>query len=150
MSPMRKECATRKDLQEEAVRLRATLHPRKDGEGATLITLSGDLGAGKTSFTKAVASAFGVKEQVTSPTFVLEKIYALPEGEDFSQLVHIDAYRLSGGDALSALGFDEIMRDTKNLVLLEWPERIADALPPAEVKIVFEVLSDERRAIHYE
>jgi len=145
---MRKECANLDDLQKEANNLKEMLHPSNDG--ATLITLSGDLGTGKTAFTKALARAFGVTAQVTSPTFVLEKIYTLPSDKIFSHLVHIDAYRLTSGNALSQLGFDEIMHNPKNLVLLEWPERVVDALPTPDMEIAFEILSDESHAIQYE
>ena len=94
---------------------------------ATLIALSGDLGAGKTAFTKAVAKVLGVSEEVTSPTFVLEKIYQLA-GKQWKHLIHIDAYRLEGGHELLAIGFDGIYRDAGNLILLEWPEKVPSAL----------------------
>ena len=117
--------------------------------GATLVTLSGNLGAGKTAYTKALARALGVSETVTSPTFVLEKIYALPEGAPFARLVHIDAYRLEAGADLAPLGFDEIMRDSGNLVLLEWPEKVQDALPKAAHSIAIHVLPSGGRTITY-
>ena len=106
-------------------------------------------GAGKTAFSKVVASVLGVEETVTSPTFVLEKIYALPEGKDFERLVHIDAYRLESGSDLAPLGFDELMRDEKNLVLLEWPEKVAEALPVPALRISFETLPDDSRVMTY-
>jgi len=118
--------------------------------GATLVTLSGELGAGKTAFTKEVAKALGVEEVVTSPTFVLEKIYALPSKvghpmSDFKQFIHIDAYRLDSATDLAPLGFDEVMKDPSNLIFLEWPERVAEGLPPATVNIAFSVLPDHSR-----
>lgn len=116
------------ELEKEAAALVDRLSPQNDG--ATLVTLSGDLGAGKTAFTKALAKALGIEESVTSPTFVLEKIYALPAAAKFARLIHIDAYRLGSSAELPALGFDELMKDTANLVVLEWPERVADALAP--------------------
>ena len=136
------------EFEEEAARFAGALIP--SAEGATLITLSGDLGAGKTAFTKVVARSFGVGETVNSPTFVLEKIYALEAGKPFAHLVHIDAYRLENGSDLGPLGFDEVMEDSGNLVLLEWPEKVADALSayPAK-KISIEVLADDARRITY-
>lgn len=118
-------------------------------ESATLVTLSGELGAGKTAFVKAVAKALGVTEVVTSPTFVLEKIYALPAASRFTKLVHIDAYRLEKGDTLAPLRFDELMTDSKNLIMLEWPERVSEALPKAMVTISIEVLPGGGRKITY-
>ena len=117
--------------------------------GATLITLSGELGAGKTSFAQAVAKELGVLEPVTSPTFVLMKEYPLPEGSAFSRLVHIDAYRLKGGTELPATGFFERMQDPRTLVLLEWPEMVADALPVPRAAITIGILPDRSRTLAY-
>jgi len=108
------------------------LRPR--AHEATLITLSGELGAGKTAFVKATAKALGVEDVVNSPTFVLEKIYALSD-QPFKRLIHIDAYRLESGAGLAPLRFDELMKDPHTLVMLEWPEKVADGLPQAAVSI---------------
>ncbi|HEX8946638.1 MAG TPA: tRNA (adenosine(37)-N6)-threonylcarbamoyltransferase complex ATPase subunit type 1 TsaE [Candidatus Paceibacterota bacterium] len=140
--------ATIEDLEKEAARFALSLSPR-EGK-ATLVTLSGELGAGKTAFTKAVAKALGVTEPVTSPTFVLEKIYPLAPSMAFERLVHIDAYRLETDNSLAALGFAERMADPKNIILFEWPEQVADALPEPAVHISFEILPDESRKITYE
>jgi len=151
MRVMEKTITTLAELEEEAARFVASLVP---SERATLVTLSGELGAGKTAFTKAVAWELGVEEIVTSPTFVLEKIYALPTTVDghavsFKRLVHIDAYRLEKGSALSVLGFNELMQDSGNLVMLEWPERVADALPEPVVRISIATEADDVRTIMY-
>jgi tRNA threonylcarbamoyladenosine biosynthesis protein TsaE len=135
------------ELEAEAERFVSSLAPRT--RGATLVTLSGELGAGKTAFTKAVARALGVKETVNSPTFVLEKTYKL-FGGNFKNLIHIDAYRLESGNDLAPLGFDEIMKAARNLILLEWPEKVADALPIPDIKISFTPLPDGSRTISYD
>lgn len=137
---------TLEDLQAEATALAGRLAPQSDR--ATLVTLSGELGAGKTSFTQALARAYGIEEHVTSPTFVLEKIYQLPEGQSFKRLAHIDAYRLKGGVELAPLGFDELMKDPGTLIVLEWPEMVADGLPAADVSIQLAV-HDESRTLTY-
>jgi tRNA threonylcarbamoyl adenosine modification protein YjeE len=134
-------------LEAVAARFVSTLAPAK--AGATLITLSGQLGAGKTAFTKAVARVLGVEEVVSSPTFVLEKIYQLAPDKPFRRLIHIDAYRLETGSDLTPLGFDELMKDEGNLILLEWPEKVSDALPAPAVNISIEVLADDTRKIVY-
>lgn len=134
------------ELAVEATRVMAGLAPR--AQGATLVTLSGGLGAGKTAFTQTIARAFGVVEPVTSPTFVLEKIYELPKGP-FKRLVHIDAYRLNGVEELAPLGFDEVMRDPGNLILLEWPERVEGALPDPTARITFALHPDGSRTLSY-
>lgn len=133
-------------LQDEAASFASSLMPKESG--ATLVTLTGELGAGKTSFTQAVARALGIEESVTSPTFVLEKVYELA-GNGFKRLVHIDAYRLESGAALRPLGFDELMQDKHNLILLEWPERVQDALPEADTRITLEVMPDTSRKLTY-
>ncbi|HFC10816.1 MAG TPA: tRNA (adenosine(37)-N6)-threonylcarbamoyltransferase complex ATPase subunit type 1 TsaE [Candidatus Kaiserbacteria bacterium] len=147
---MEKRCATLDDLEKETTRFVESLV--LGAEKATLVTLSGELGAGKTAFVKGIAKALGVTNRVTSPTFVLEKKYRLPSisGENkFKNLVHIDAYRLENGSALSTLGFDELMSNPKNLILLEWPEQVSDALPKPSVHIEIKILPDESRNILY-
>jgi tRNA threonylcarbamoyladenosine biosynthesis protein TsaE len=110
---------------------------------ATVVTLSGVLGAGKTTFVQGMARALGVEETVTSPTFVLEKIYQI-EGKKFTHLVHIDAYRLKGAHELEMLGWKELLADPGNLILLEWPERVAEAIPQDAIRITFDIHGDER------
>lgn len=134
------------DLEEEAQKFASTLHPKQDS--ATLVTLSGNLGAGKTAFTQAVARTLGVLEPVTSPTFVLAKSYEL-SGKEFSKLVHIDAYRLTEGKDLKALDFAQTLKDAQTLVLLEWPEMVEDGLPQADVAITLTVRTDTERDIVY-
>lgn len=144
---MEKRVQNLSELETEAVRFVSSLSPQN--EKATLVTLSGELGAGKTAFTKAVAKEFGVEETVTSPTFVLEKIYQLPQGKVFKRLVHIDAYRLESGSELAPLGFGELMQDGNNLILLEWPEKVADGLPTPSMKISIAVHDDGSRTLLY-
>jgi tRNA threonylcarbamoyladenosine biosynthesis protein TsaE len=135
------------ELTDEASSFVTSLIPRT--RGATLVTLSGELGAGKTAFTKAIAIACGVKETVTSPTFVLEKIYTLPPSAQFKRLVHIDAYRLEEGDSLHTLDFVTLMQDPSNLIVLEWPEKVGDALPFPAVRILLVAHEDGSRTITY-
>lgn len=110
----------------EAARFVDTLAPSPNV--ATVVALSGDLGAGKTTFAQAIARALGVEETVTSPTFVIEKIYEL-EGKKWQHLIHIDAYRLKDPHELEVLGWNEIIADPSNLILIEWPENIATIMP---------------------
>lgn len=146
IAAMEMTVATLEDLSAEAEHFVRSLAPRADG--ATLVTLAGELGAGKTAFAKAAARALGIEEAVTSPTFVLEKIYELSTGP-FKNFVHIDAYRLEGGNALGPLGFDEIMCESGNLVFLEWPERVADALPAPAARVTIRANEDGSRTISY-
>jgi tRNA threonylcarbamoyladenosine biosynthesis protein TsaE len=115
---------------------------------ALIVALQGDLGSGKTSFTQAVCRELGVKENVTSPTFVLEKIYKITH-PDFDRLVHIDAYRLSNGGELTTLGWSELIGDKRTVVFLEWPELVADVLTGTEQKINFKFLTENEREIDF-
>lgn len=144
---MQKTIRDLRALEEEASALVTQLTPLADS--ATLVTLSGELGAGKTAFTKAVASVLGITDTLTSPTFVLEKIYALPRGSAFERLIHIDAYRLESAAELAPLGFDTLMQDPKNLIMLEWPEKVTDALPKPAIAISLIANDDGSRAMIY-
>ena len=97
-----------------------------ESDEALVVGLSGHLGAGKTAFVKAVAKILGVKETVTSPTFVLMKIYEINTevGPLWKRLIHIDAYRLEKREELEALDFERLVSDPHNLILIEWPENV--------------------------
>ena len=122
------------------------------GSTATVLGLSGDLGAGKTTFTQALAGILGVKESVTSPTFVIEKVYDLTEPHlfGFKKLIHIDAYRLDSGTELLSLGFKELLEDQNNLIIVEWPERVADVLPQGTKILKFTFINETTREVTYE
>ena len=138
--------ANLEELQKEAARFSHSLIP--SASHAVLVTLSGELGAGKTSFAQGLARELGVEESITSPTFVLEKKYNLPVGRRFARLIHVDAYRLEGGKSLEPLGFSDLYADPTNLILLEWPELVESQLPKADVSIRLSV-SGEGRDISY-
>ncbi len=125
----------------------------KKGKQATLVTLAGDLGSGKTAFTQMVGKKLGIKTKITSPTFVIQKKYELSPSEpkeistSYKQLIHIDAYRLNNGRDLLVLDWDEIMNNPDNLILLEWPERVKDIVPTSAKKISFKFIDDSSREI---
>lgn len=100
---------------------------------AQVIALSGNLGAGKTTFVQGFAEAFGIKEKILSPTFVLMKIYALSRRvarREFSRhFAHIDCYRMDSYQDLAHLGFAELLRDRDTVIILEWAERVKKILP---------------------
>ena len=128
----------------------------KNGGGATIVALSGDLGAGKTTLTQAIACELGVKENVISPTFIIMKSYDLPPAQKsligaraHSRLIHIDAYRLESHTELEKLGWDELIVDPKNLIFVEWPERVAEIIPATAHKISLAHKNDEEREIEF-
>lgn len=134
------------DLEREATRLAGEITPRAGH--ATLVTLSGELGAGKTTFVQALARALGISEPVTSPTFVLAKAYSLPDGV-FSRLVHIDAYRLTEDNGLATIRFRDFMQDASNLIVLEWPEMVDGELPEPDIRLSLEALASGARHLTY-
>ena len=117
--------------------------------GAVLVGLYGDLGSGKTTFMKGVAKHFSVSESVTSPTFVIMKIYKL-RTINYKLLVHVDAYRLEKGEELNHLGFQEIVKDPKNIIFVEWPENVKEAMPEGHKKIFFKFIDDKTREINFQ
>lgn len=118
----------------------------KGGESATIVALSGDLGAGKTTLTQAIARQLGITENVISPTFIIMKNYAIKKGPH-EKLVHIDAYRLNSEDEMLRLGWDELIADSKNLILIEWPEQVPNLIPAHAHKIKLTHKNEEEREI---
>ena len=131
----------------------ANLASRQDQ--ATVLALRGDLGAGKTTFTQVLARELGVDESVTSPTFVIMKIYDLlgqpadESGKKFERLIHIDAYRFDSPNELDALNFVDFLKDSKNLIIIEWPEKVEGKLPPETNFIDFKFITETVREISY-
>lgn len=123
-----------KNLDEAARRALVSVEPHDTR--ATLVTLSGDLGAGKTTFVQAIARQLGVAEAIQSPTYVLMKKYMLA-GQPFDVLVHIDAYRLDDPKQFAALDPASLLSAPRTLVCLEWPERVEGMLPPADLALQF-------------
>ena len=97
-------------------------------KGALVVGLSGDLGSGKTAFTKFVAKHLGIRGRVFSPTFVIFKKYPI-KLDKYRFFFHMDAYRLKDERELINLGWEEIISNREHLVFIEWPENIAKAIP---------------------
>ena len=95
------------------------------------LTLSGDLGTGKTNFAKGLARGLGITETVKSPSFNICCIYDIPDGRKF---VHIDAYRLSSPEAFDDLLIDEIA-PSPLILCIEWPEAVEAALPHIDARL---------------
>lgn len=130
------------DTQNFAKEWLSSLSPKDDE--AMVVGLYGNLGSGKTTFTRAVAREMGIKEAVTSPTFVIEKIYETKHSH-FARLIHIDAYRLENGKELQVLNFEELVENKNNLIIIEWPENVKEILPADHMKIYCEFVDEDSR-----
>lgn len=110
-----------------------------------VVTLGGELGAGKTTLARAICRGYGVTDEVTSPTFTLVHEYHGAR----SPVYHLDLYRLKGPDDLPNIGWDDIL-SAEALILIEWPERAAELLPLDHVPILLQHLPDdpERRLLY--
>lgn len=132
------------ELDKLARRFARRLRPQKNG--AAVVGLYGELGAGKTAFVQSCAKALEVAGQVTSPSFVIEKIYFLPpRPKGFHRLIHLDCFRLAGAAELLAIGWEIIIADPVNLIFVEWAERIKKILPSDCLRVKFAVAPNGSR-----
>lgn len=135
---------------------------RVSKDHATLITFSGDLGAGKTTLIQEIAKELAIKEVLQSPTFTIYKTYSISQNSESSPhpeplstsvekgvgsypwkyLVHGDMYRLDHSDEMKLLGWDQLISDPENLVCIEWPEKIADIIPEWAARVTLEHQQD--------
>lgn len=108
-----------------------------------VIELVGDVGTGKTTFTRGLAKGLGVKEAVTSPSFTISKVYVLPDG---GRLIHYDFYRLPE-PGLMVEDLEENINNEKNVVVIEWGESVADLLPMDHRRIEIKYNDNGREVI---
>ena len=108
------------------------------------VLLRGNLGAGKTVFSRGFARGLGITEPVSSPTYTIVQEYELPDG---GRLYHLDLYRISGVNAALAFGVDEFLDDPQGISLIEWPDRIDGILPENAICVEIEHLSDCKRRL---
>ena len=113
---------------------------------AVVVGLVGELGSGKTVFAKGFAKGLGIKEIITSPTFVLLKKFKI-KNLKFKNFVHIDAYRVEKVKELLDLGFKGLISDPKNVILIEWADRVKSILPKNYIQIKFKHIDKNRRKI---
>ena len=108
-----------------------------------VIALTGELGAGKTTFVQGFAKGLKIKDKIISPTFVLIRQHKF----DRRILYHIDLYRLENNINIKQLGIEELISNPNNLVLIEWAEKIEKNLPKNTVKINLKKINDMERLI---
>lgn len=114
-------------------------------KGGETIALTGNLGAGKTVFVKGLAKALGINDNITSPTFVLLKVYNIKQRQ-IKRFVHVDCYRLEGKEDLYEIGLGDYLSNPENVVVIEWADRISN-LPSNTIHIKMEYISDQERRL---
>jgi len=129
-----------KNLKSAAIRL------LKETRGKRIFAFYGTMGAGKTTFIRAICEQLGSIDTVTSPTFTIINEYFTSSGES---LYHFDFYRIEKAEELFDIGFDEYLDSGKNC-FMEWPEKIEDYLPDSAVRVRITVGDDMTRFIEIE
>ena len=113
----------------------------KQAKGGDIFALSGDLGSGKTTFTKALGKALGVRQTITSPTFVLMQEFATAKPSSVAGrnliLYHLDLYRTNSFKEVESLGIAEIWGHPETITVIEWAEKIDKQLPPDTIRLHF-------------
>jgi len=120
-----------------------------DFTGGEVIGLIGDLGAGKTAFTKGLAERLGIKKNITSPTFVFMKVYDAPRNTKIKKFVHIDAYRINSVADIEAIGAPEYFDRADTITIIEWANNIKNILPKKCRYIKFKNLTEDKREISF-
>lgn len=111
-----------------------------------VISLVGDLGAGKTTFTQELGKMLGISESIVSPTFMIMKSYKV-EHEQFDVLTHIDAYRFESEEEACPLQLAEVLKRSRSIVCVEWPERISSYIPKTAVSVSITILEEGSRQV---
>jgi len=115
-------------------------------QNGAILALIGNLGSGKTTFTQGFGKGLGIKDKILSPTFILMRQYSLPENLK-AKLFHLDLYRLEDIKEIGSLGLDEIFSNPRNIVLIEWAEKLGSFLPKNIILIQFKHIKDNIRQI---
>ena len=113
--------------------------------GGEVLALVGNLGAGKTVFVKGLAKTLGIEDNITSPTFVLMKIYQT-QYKKIKRLVHVDCYRLEKTEDLTEIGLADYLNDPENIVVIEWADRVVN-LPKDAININIDYIEGQTRRV---
>ncbi|HOX96150.1 MAG TPA: tRNA (adenosine(37)-N6)-threonylcarbamoyltransferase complex ATPase subunit type 1 TsaE [Candidatus Woesebacteria bacterium] len=115
-------------------------------ERGTTICLYGDLAAGKTTFSQGIGKYFGI-DRVVSPTFIIMRQYPVANHPTIKTFYHLDLYRLNSVEEIRAFDIEEIWSDPSNILIIEWPEKLADILPQKRFDIFFKANGENERVI---
>jgi tRNA threonylcarbamoyladenosine biosynthesis protein TsaE len=132
--------------QKLAGKIAADLVIARGRKNAMVLALEGELGGGKTTFVQGLAKALGVKEKITSPTFVILKRFKIHDLR-FKNFYHIDCYRLNKPEELVELDFKKIIERPENLVVIEWADKVKSLIPKKATWLKFNWLSENKRRI---
>lgn len=121
-------------------------------KGGETLALTGELGSGKTTFVQGLAKGLGITRAVLSPTFILVRKYDVPINHGPSVIkhfYHVDLYRLEGAveTEVKNLGVDEAWGKKKNIVVIEWADKLTGLLPAGTIRIEFENLGGDKRKV---
>ncbi|MDP2741712.1 MAG: tRNA (adenosine(37)-N6)-threonylcarbamoyltransferase complex ATPase subunit type 1 TsaE [bacterium] len=135
-------------LAKEVFALRRFAPQDKNNKRAVIFGLQGDLGSGKTTFLQGFAKGLGIKEKILSPTFVIFKRFEIKkQKKQFSNFYHFDCYRIQKPKEILDMGFKEIILNPKNIVAIEWPEKIKKFLPKPVIIIKFKFIDKKTREL---
>ncbi|MCA9358612.1 tRNA (adenosine(37)-N6)-threonylcarbamoyltransferase complex ATPase subunit type 1 TsaE [Candidatus Kaiserbacteria bacterium] len=121
-------------------------YKNKEEKKSLVIALSGDLGAGKTTFTQELGKYLGVTEHITSPTFTIMKQYEL-SNDCFDQLFHIDAYRIENEEEVGPLRLESFLNGSRSVICLEWPEQIPSIIPQSALRVMISIAENDERLV---
>ena len=120
----------------------------KNIQAGDIITLTGDLGAGKTTFTQGFAKGLGITNRIISPTFIISRKYEIKrKSQTIKIFYHIDLYRMVSEKDLHSIGLEEILGDKNTVVVIEWPEKMGSLLPKKRWNITIESMRENERKI---
>lgn len=141
---MKYSTKSEKETRAIASRFAKTLKP-----GCVLV-FTGDLGGGKTTFTKGIAVGLGLSDTVTSPTFVLMQIYKKHKNANSKilRLYHFDLYRIKSAQELHDLGFDDFISDPDAISIIEWGEKFPNIIPKNAIQVFFKNVGNNKREIN--
>lgn len=113
-------------------------------KGGEVIELIGDVGAGKTTFTKGLAKSLGITDEIQSPTFTISRVY---EGTK-NNLVHYDFYRLNDA-GIMAIEMQDVIDDPNNITVIEWGEPVREVLPKKYITVKIKIISENIREVEW-
>lgn len=136
-----------RETQKLGENIAVSLIKQERGKRATVVTLQGELGSGKTTFVQGVTAGLGLPDRVVSPTFIVMKRYELKNGP-FAFLYHLDLYRIVTAKEFDLLGFEEIFIHPDHLIIIEWAERLGGRLKLPDLSVNFNYTGENNRTIH--